>query len=89
MTEDKRTIQTNGFSVSQSLWTNWKWQVENTIRDLDTFERALDVHFEDTERHRLQETLARFPLAVTPYYLSLIDRENFREDPILNRKSVV
>ncbi len=65
-----------------SHWRDWRWQLEHSIRDIDTFEKLLGITFEPEERSRLQETLAKFPLSVTPYYLSLIDPENFREDPV-------
>jgi len=68
--------------MHNTSWRDWKWQVRHTIRDIDTFERLLAVRFEPDERARLVETLNRFPLSITPYYLSLIDTKDFRNDPI-------
>lgn len=63
-------------------WNSWKWQVKNAIRDISTFERLLDVRFPDEERQGLEKTIRRFPLCITPYYLSLIDVGHMRLDPI-------
>ncbi len=66
-------------------WRDWKWQLKHSIRDIATFERLLDVSFDDEDRKSLEQTLEQFPLAVTPYYLSLIDREDFRNDPVFKQ----
>jgi lysine 2,3-aminomutase len=68
-----------------SNWRDWRWQVKHAIRDIATFERVLGVRFEDHERRDLQRTLDRFPLAITPYYLSLIDPADFRNDPVFKQ----
>jgi lysine 2,3-aminomutase len=44
--------------------------------------RADGVEFTRDECRKLQETLDKFPLSVTPYYLSLIDTKDFRNDPV-------
>ncbi len=71
--------------AEQQQWLDWHWHVRHAVRDLKTFERILQVEFEPQERIQLQETLDRFPLSITPYYLSLIDRENFRDDPVFKQ----
>ncbi len=68
--------------VAISHWRDWKWQIRHRVRDIDTFERLLGIGFEPEERKRLERTLEKFPLSITPYYLSLIDSEDFRNDPI-------
>ena len=55
------------------------------VRDIPTFERLLGVNFEGKERRDLEMTVAKFPLAVTPYYLSLIDRRDWRNDPVFRQ----
>src|SRR5690554_2539213 len=65
-----------------SHWRDWRWQLEHSVRDIDTFQRLLGVKFEPDERAKLEETLSKFPLSVTPYYMSLIDPKVFREDPV-------
>lgn len=69
----------------ESDWYDWRWQCVNAVRDLDTFERALGVKFGDGEREKLEKTIAVFPLSITPYYLSLIDPNDLRDDPIFKQ----
>ncbi len=68
-----------------SHWWDWRWQVRHAIRDIRLFERLLGIRFEPQERQALQMTLDRFPLSVTPYYLSLIDPHDFRNDPVFKQ----
>ena len=66
-------------------WRNWKWQIKNSIKDLDSFEKLLDIKFDQKDRATYEKTLERFPLSITPYYLSLIDRENLLNDPVFKQ----
>lgn len=63
-------------------WHDWKWQVQHAIRDIETFERLLSITFPTARRAALEKTLRRFPLSITPYYLSLIEKEDLENDPI-------
>lgn len=54
---------------------DWRWQARNAIRDLPALEAALRLT--DAEREGAARALAGgFPIAITPYYLSLIDPED-------------
>ncbi len=66
-------------------WYDWKWQLKHTVRDLDTFEKLLNKKFEPERRKKIEQTLEKFPLAVTPYYLSLIDPDDIENDPIFKQ----
>ncbi len=66
-------------------WTDWKWQIKNTIRKIETAEKILGVTFTDEKRKALQETLDAFPMAITPYYMSLIDPNNYETDPVFRQ----
>ena len=68
-----------------SNWRDYKWQLKHTIKDLDMFEKLLGISFKESERKQLQETIAIFPLSITPYYLSLIDTDNYENDPIFKQ----
>lgn len=72
-------------NTSLKHWKDWKWQLKHSIRDVATFENLLDVQFTPEERTALLKTVEKFPLSVTPYYLSLIDREDFRNDPVFKQ----
>ncbi len=55
-------------------WSDWKWQVRNRIRKLDMLERFLTLN--EDEKEAVRQRTANLPIAITPYYLSLLDPEN-------------
>ncbi|MFH1723288.1 MAG: lysine 2,3-aminomutase [Elusimicrobiota bacterium] len=63
-------------------WYDWRWHVRNRIQDVDRFCAALGIDLPADKRRALERTVARFPLAVTPYYASLIDPDDHENDPI-------
>jgi lysine 2,3-aminomutase len=65
-----------------SNWRDWKWHVKHSIKTIDKFEELTGIKFPEDEKKQLEETKGKFPLSITPYYLSLIKKENFRNDPI-------
>lgn len=67
---------------SKTDWTDWKWHIRNTFKTVSGFEKALGIKFSDAERQKHELTLQKFPLAITPYYLSLIDTEDYENDPV-------
>ncbi|MDU9048654.1 MAG: lysine 2,3-aminomutase [Candidatus Electrothrix sp. Rat3] len=71
--------------VSEILWKDWKWQVKNRIRSLPQLEDFLDLDLGEEKRKNIQQTIEKFPLSITPYYLSLIDTENFENDPVFRQ----
>lgn len=78
----KRIINAIDDSADRSNWRDWKWQIKHCIRDLETFEELLDIRLPDAKRHDFEETVQKFPLSITPYYLSLINTENMENDPV-------
>ncbi|WP_242980516.1 lysine 2,3-aminomutase [Clostridium vincentii] len=66
-------------------WTDWKWQVKNTIRKVDTVEKILGIKFSDEKKKEIETTIEKFPMAISPYYLSLVDSDNFENDPIFKQ----
>lgn len=65
-----------------SQWKDWKWQLKHSVRDIDIFEKLLGIRFDPEERAQLDETVKKFPLSITPYYLSLIDTSDYKNDPV-------
>ncbi len=51
---------------------DWRWQLRNAVRSADGLARALELTPAELEAARAAER-AGFPIAVTPYYLSLCD----------------
>ncbi len=70
---------------SLSNWRDWKWQLKHAIKSLSQFELLTGIHFEEEERKDLERTFDKFPLSITPYYLSLINTSNFRNDPVFRQ----
>jgi lysine 2,3-aminomutase len=70
--------------IPNSLWNDWKWHFRNRITTIDELSRYIPLTAE--EQSRLKLVTVKYPLAITPYYLSLIDPNN-PEDPI--RKQAV
>lgn len=70
---------------SSELWYNWQWQLKHTVRDIDLFEKLSTIKFAEQEREEILVTLQKFPLAITPYYLSLINYSDYKNDPIFRQ----
>ena len=66
-------------------WRDWRWQIGHTIRKIETVEKILHVSFSDEMREQIQMTMDRFPMAITPYYLSLVDPDNYENDPVFKQ----
>ncbi len=66
-------------------WKDWRWQLRNSIRTLEGAEKILGIRFTDKERMGFRQTTARFPMSVTPYYLSLINAEDYQNDPVFRQ----
>jgi lysine 2,3-aminomutase len=74
---DSRTTSfLNRFFPGASLvdWNDWRWQLRHRIVDIDTLGRFL--HLSDDERMINERGMKGFPMAVTPYYASLLDPED-------------
>lgn len=66
-------------------WTDWKWQVKNTIRKVETVEKILGIKFSPEKKVDIENTIQKFPMAITPYYLSLVDTENYENDAVFKQ----
>lgn len=73
--------------VSKSNWKNWKWQISHCIKSINFLESSLDIKFPPDQRAALQKTMDKFPMSITPYYLSLINTDDLENDPVF-RQSV-
>ncbi|MDX9714245.1 MAG: lysine 2,3-aminomutase [Dissulfurispiraceae bacterium] len=88
-TENEQKIMDNiGSDVPDSKWRDWRWQTANKIRSLDAVESMLGITFSPDSRAALQSTIEKFPMSITPYYLSLIDVDDFENDPIFKQSMV-
>ncbi len=66
-------------------WKDYRWQLKNSIKTIEAFEEATEIRFSDEEYGKLEKTIQKFPLSITPYYASLIEKENYRNDPIFKQ----
>jgi len=65
--------------VTDEQWNDWKWQVKNRIETLDELKKYVSLTAEEEEG--VKQTLKTLRMAITPYYLSLINPED-PHDPI-------
>lgn len=61
-------------TATDEQWSDWKWQVKNRIETLDQLKALIPLTKE--EEQGVQESLKTLRMAVTPYYISLIDPDN-------------
>ena len=66
-------------------WKDWRWQLKNSINTIDSVEEILGIKFSDKKRADIEKTIEKFPLSVTPYYLSLVDVDDFENDPVFKQ----
>ena len=84
-TQQKIAERLSNDKVAAGKWKDWHWQLKHSITRVDTFEKLLGISFDPLEKRKIELTLKKFPLSITPYYLSLIDREDFRNGPIFRQ----
>ncbi len=65
-------------SSRDTLWNDWRWQIRNRIRTLEQLSAYLPGL---SERADLKAVISKYPMAITPYYASLI-RVPDLSDPI-------
>jgi lysine 2,3-aminomutase len=70
---------------TDSEWENYKWQLNHSIKTVAAFEEFTGITFKEPEKRKLEKTIHKFPLSITPYYASLINNENYRNDPIFRQ----
>ena len=61
-------------NVTDEQWNDWKWQVRNRIESLEELKKYVTLTPEEEEG--VKKTLGTLRMAITPYYLSLIDQNN-------------
>ena len=66
-------------NVTDEQWNDWKWQVKNRIETLEDLNKYINLTAEEQEGVR--KSLETLRMAITPYYLSLID-PNDPNDPV-------
>ena len=60
--------------VPENLWNDWHWQVANRAETVEDLKRYMTLT--PDEEAGVAKTLGKLRMAVTPYYLSLIDLDD-------------
>ena len=61
-------------NVTDEQWNSWEWQVKNRIETLEDLKKYVSLTPEEEEG--VKKTLQTLRMAITPYYISLIDPNN-------------
>ena len=61
-------------NVPREDWNDWKWQVRNRVETLEDLKKYIKLTPE--EENGVKKCLSTLRMAITPYYLSLIDLDN-------------
>ncbi|MBN1161973.1 MAG: KamA family radical SAM protein [Dehalococcoidales bacterium] len=72
------------WNVTDSCWKDWKWQFRNRITSLEQLVELIPLSA--AEQAQISSVIQRYPISITPYYLSLINPDD-PNDPI--RKQAV
>ena len=72
--KSRRFLHTYFPQATEAQWNDWRWQIRNRFRTKAEIERVL--HLSDSEVRALEHGKKGFPVAITPYYMSLLDPDN-------------
>ncbi|PKN17601.1 MAG: lysine 2,3-aminomutase [Deltaproteobacteria bacterium HGW-Deltaproteobacteria-6] len=76
---NKKFLHSPFQTVSARDWRDWRWQFQNRITSMAGLAGILGKQMPRTEK--LRPVLSSYPMAITPYYLSLI-QEGDENDPL-------
>jgi len=62
--------------VSHEQWEDWHWQIRNRITTVEELSRVINLA--DEEKKVIVKSLNTLRMAITPYYASLMDRDDHR-----------
>jgi lysine 2,3-aminomutase len=60
--------------VSLEEWSSWQWQLRNRFKSVQSLERVFNLT--SNERDAVTKHSGSLPVGITPYYASLVDRDN-------------
>jgi lysine 2,3-aminomutase len=60
-------------NVPDEKWNDWRWQLSNRVNELEILETFIDLTAEEIEGVSADD---KFRLDITPYFASLIDRDD-------------
>ncbi|MDT8390667.1 MAG: lysine 2,3-aminomutase [Lentisphaeria bacterium] len=71
--------------ADKSHWSDWTWQVKHCVKDLEQIEALLGMTLPAALRSRFETIQNKFPMSITPYYLSLVNNDTIENDPIFKQ----
>ncbi len=71
-------------NVTDEQWNDWHWQVANRISTVEDLEKYIELS--NSEKEAVDKCLTQLRMAITPYYLSLIDPDN--PNDVIRKQSV-
>ncbi|ACV61520.1 lysine 2,3-aminomutase YodO family protein [Desulfofarcimen acetoxidans DSM 771] len=60
--------------TEESNWSDWRWQLRNRIMSSDELDQYANLSV--YEKASIQKAIDVFPMAITPYYASLINKDD-------------
>jgi len=79
---DKKLLRTIFSKATAGDWQNWRWQMQNRVTSARSLTRLLNLSA--GYGADLRNILHAYPMAITPYYLSLINRD-IPNDPVFTQ----
>ena len=70
-------------SRDPELWGDWRWQLKHSITSINQFLSMFDVHGDIVIYYKA--VIEKYPIRITPYYLSLIGADGYEKDPIIEQ----
>ncbi len=73
--DDNKMFMMDLFDAGEEDWQDYKWQLKNIIKDIDSLKSVARLSADELKGLECA-TKHKIPFQITPYYLSLFDREN-------------
>ena len=70
----KESIPSAWKGISEKEWNDWRWQLRHRVTKLEQLQEILQLIPEEIEG--IQQSKGRLALAVTPYFVSIMDSSN-------------
>jgi len=66
--------------IPADKWNDWRWHLDNKVQSLDDLKKYVNIT--PQQEDGVVKCLEKFRMAITPYYLSLVDLDNVENDPV-------
>ena len=74
MTGASNRVGREAFAATDEQWADWRWQMSHRFRTLEQFQSVLSLSGEEMDG--LTIACKKFTVAVTPFWVSLMDRDD-------------